>query len=222
MPDIYYSVNKSASIELEEKKSRFIAHCSPLNTEADADSFVESIRARFPDASHNVYAWIIGLDTNRQKYSDDGEPQGTAGMPVLDVLRKNSIIQAGIVVTRYFGGTQLGAGGLVRAYTASAAEVLKSAGICKYQLCREYELTVSYAHLEKLRYRLANEDIVERNCDYGVDAVMKVALPVSGSEKIYDICADITAGAAIVEPDELVYLPLPLPDPPDIIQAGQI
>ena len=115
MRDNYRTVASSSQIELEEKKSRFIAVCRPLVNEIEANAFVSGIRQEYPDATHHVYAWILGGETILQRYSDDGEPQGTAGIPVLDVLRKNGIDQAGIVVVRYFGGTLLGTGGLVHA-----------------------------------------------------------------------------------------------------------
>ncbi len=117
----YRTVAGPAQIELEEKKSRFIAACRPLTDESEANAFVNGIRQQYPDATHHVYAWILGGDNILQRFSDDGEPQGTAGLPVLDVLRKQNIDQAGIVVTRYFGGTLLGTGGLVHAYGRSAA-----------------------------------------------------------------------------------------------------
>lgn len=215
MPDVYYSVRKSAQVELEEKKSRFIAHCRPLGSEKDAEKFITAMRDKYPDASHNVYAWIAGLDMKRQKYSDDGEPQGTAGMPVLDVLQKNNVTQAGIVVTRYYGGVQLGAGGLVRAYTASASKALQTAGICRYQKCRKYKVTVSYAHLDKLRRSFSREKVFEIDCEFALDAVLLVAVPIPGAKRIYNLSANVTAGTALIEPDELIYLPLPLPDPPD-------
>lgn len=215
MTEEFYSVSRSASIELEEKKSRFIAHCRPLASEAEAESFIGLIRGRYPDASHNVYGWILGLDIRRQKYSDDGEPQGTAGMPVLEVLQKNNVIQTGIVVTRYFGGVQLGAGGLVRAYTASAAGALKAAGICKYQLCKKLKITVAYNFLDKLRSRFMRENIQEISCAYEVEAVVEVAVPANEIEIVSSLVADVSGGTALITPEAQVYLPLPLPDPPD-------
>lgn len=106
--------------EFVEKRSRFIGYAAPVSTEAEAVAFVNSIRERHREATHNVYAYIL-REGQIKRYSDDGEPQGTAGIPVLDVLQKAGIVDAVVVVTRYFGGTLLGAGGLVRAYTEGAA-----------------------------------------------------------------------------------------------------
>lgn len=214
MRDRYRTVTSLAKIELEEKKSRFIAVCRPLSTEAEATAFVGAIRQDYPDATHHVYAWILGGDTNLQRYSDDGEPQGTAGIPVLDALRKNGIDQAGIVVTRYFGGTMLGAGGLVRAYGKAAAQAMKAAGPVDMQLCRSYQITVGYSELDRLRRQFELAGFTELKCKFGLDAELELAVPTDSIEKMLQICADVTHGAALVESGGQIYRPLPPPDPP--------
>lgn len=201
-------------MELEEKKSRFIAVCQPLASESEANAFVSGIRQQYPDATHHVYAWILGGGLNLQRYSDDGEPQGTAGIPVLDVLRKNGVDQAGIVVTRYFGGTLLGAGGLVRAYGKAAALALDGAGPVRMQLCEQYRITVGYADLDRLRRHLELAGIRENGSAYGLDAEIKVSVPRHQVDLLHQVCADATGGAALLEPAGLAYRPLPPPDPP--------
>ena len=119
----YTTVRREAHAGFEEKKSEFIGHVKPVSTEAEALAFLSEIRAKYPDATHNVYAYVL-RENNTARYSDDREPQGTAGMPVLDVLRKSEIQDVIVVVTRYFGGTLLGTGGLVRAYTQAAKMAL--------------------------------------------------------------------------------------------------
>lgn len=215
MRENYRTVARQAQIELEEKKSRFIAVCRPLATESEANAFVSGIRHQYPDATHHVYAWILGGEQNLQRYSDDGEPQGTAGVPVLDVLRKNGIDQAGIVVTRYFGGTQLGAGGLVRAYSRAAAQALEAAGPVVMQLCQLFNVTVSYSDLERLRRQLLQADFGEVECRFAADAELQVAAPLYQADRLPQLCADVTNGAALLEMAGQVYRPLPPPDPPD-------
>ena len=214
MRENYRTVARQAQIELEEKKSRFIAVCQPLATESEANAFVSGIRHQYPDATHHVYAWILGGELNLQRYSDDGEPQGTAGVPVLDVLRKNGIDQAGIVVTRYFGGTQLGAGGLVRAYSRAAAQALEAAGPLDMQLCQLYRVTVSYSDLDRLRRQLLLADFWEVDCRFSADAKLQIAVPLAQTDRMLQLCADVTKGAALLETAGRIYRPLPPPDPP--------
>lgn len=214
MRDHYRTVTSLAKIELDEKKSKFIAVCRPLSTEAEATAFVGAVRQDYPDATHHVYAWILGGETNLQRYSDDGEPQGTAGIPVLDVLRKNGIDQAGIVVTRYFGGTMLGAGGLVRAYGKAAVQAMTAAGPVDMQLCQSYRITVGYPELDRLRRQLENAGFTNIKCKFNLDAELELAVPADSTEQLFQICADVTHGAALLEPGGQIYRPIPLPDPP--------
>ncbi len=210
----YRTVASQAEVELEEKKSRFIAICQPLATESEANAFVSGVRHRFPDATHHVYAWILGGEQNLQRYSDDGEPSGTAGIPVLDVLRKNGIDQAGIVVTRYFGGTLLGTGGLARAYGHAAMMALEAAKPVDMQLCQLFQIMVSYADLERLRRQLSLAGFRECECQFGMDAELLVAVPVAKASSLQQLCDDATCGAALLEPAGQIYQPLPPPDPP--------
>lgn len=208
MRDHYRTVTSLAKIELDEKKSKFIAVCRPLSTEGEATAFVSAVRQDYPDATHHVYAWILGGETNLQRYSDDGEPQGTAGIPVLDVLRKNGIDQAGIVVTRYFGGTMLGAGGLVRAYGKAAAQAMAAAVPIDMQLCQSFRITVGYPELDRLRRQLENAGITKIKCNFELDAELELAVPADSTEQLLQICADITHGAALIEPGGQIYQPM--------------
>ncbi len=214
MRERYKTVSQLAQIELEEKKSRFIAICQPLTNEAEANAFVSGIRQAYPDATHHVYAWIIGGETNLQRYSDDGEPQGTAGIPVLEVLRRSDIDQAGIVVTRYFGGTQLGTGGLARAYSRSAAMAMEAARPVEMHLCQHYRIVVGYSEIDRLRRLIVKAGLEEMGCRYEADAALEVAVPLAAVQLFEQICADATNGSAQAEPAGRIYRPLPLPDPP--------
>lgn len=139
----YFTAEKAAFGVLTEKKSRFIGYINPVTSEEEAVSFINMIRGKHSDARHNVYAYLI-RQSNKQRYSDDGEPQGTGGMPVLELMQHEQLTDCVIVVTRYFGGILLGTGGLARAYSSAARLAIEAAGIVKMSLCRECELCCDY------------------------------------------------------------------------------
>ena len=144
----YITLRNEAGAELVEKKSRFIARACPVTTEQEALDFLESIRAQNRTASHNVFAYRL-RERNLSRYSDDGEPSGTAGLPVLDILERADITDAIIVVTRYFGGTLLGTGGLVRAYSGAAGKAAEAAGIVTMEESGIYDFTCGYPEYER-------------------------------------------------------------------------
>ena len=146
--DSYITVRKYASFEYEDRKSVFIGEALPVSTEDEALSFIDSVKKKYPDARHHVYAYVL-RDNSIMRFTDDGEPQGTAGMPVLDVIRKNGITDIAVVVTRYFGGTLLGTGGLVRAYTAAALGAVKEAEIITYDVYTTLKIEASYSDYQK-------------------------------------------------------------------------
>lgn len=152
--DSYRTVGREAVAEIVIKKSRFICYVKPVETAEAAQEFVEAIRKKHWDATHNVPAWRVGMPVPAERFSDDGEPAGTAGMPVLEVLRKQDITNCVLVVTRYFGGTLLGAGGLVRAYTESAVKGLEAAGIVTCHLYRHFSITIPYPLLGSILHLL--------------------------------------------------------------------
>lgn len=189
------TLGKDGQGELVEKKSVFIGYAAPVNTEDEAIEFVKSIKKKHADARHNVYAYMIGQ--NIARYSDDGEPQGTAGIPVLDVIRKSGFTDAVIVVTRYFGGILLGAGGLVRAYSAAAKLAVDDAGIVTYSTYKEFTLTVNYTDYGKLTVLLANADPINDGIDFAENVKLTLALPLSKYESFRSEVLEITAGRAI-------------------------
>jgi len=155
--DSYITISKPASFEYEDRKSVFIADAAPVSTEEEAISFIESIKKKYPDARHHVYAYVLRRNFT-SRFTDDGEPQGTAGMPTLDVIRKNGCVDVAIVVTRYFGGTLLGTGGLVRAYTQAANGALSAGGFIFYDVYSIVEIDVSYSDHGKIKSELLNID----------------------------------------------------------------
>lgn len=210
----YFTVSHKAHIEIEEKRSTFIGFCQPLADEQEAIEFVSGIRALYPDATHHVYAWLLGGERQLQRYSDDGEPQGTAGIPVLDVLRKSGIENAGLVVVRYFGGVLLGAGGLVRAYSRAGSLALEAAAPVKMQLSCRYRLIVPYTDYDRLRYHLEQEGFWLGEEAFGMDVELTVGAEPDRSEKLIKMCTDQTSGSALIEEAGSTYIPLPPPDPP--------
>ncbi len=188
----YITVNRYASFEYEEKKSVFIGEALPVSTEDEALRFIESVKKKYPDASHHVYAYVI-RENSIMRFSDDREPQGTAGMPVLDVIRKRQCTNVAIVVTRYFGGTLLGTGGLVRAYTSSAAGAIQRADIVTYDLFTDLEIDSSYSDYQKL-------GSVFEECDFYVNGTRYAeGVTVEGkilSSRLDTLCDKLTQGTA--------------------------
>ncbi len=191
----YITVEKEARAEFVEKRSRFIGSIMPVSTEQEAIAFVNRIRSEFPDARHNVYAYNVVADgVTWRRYSDDGEPQGTGGMPVLDVLLKQNIENAAIVVTRYFGGVLLGAPGLTRAYGRGASMAVQESGLLNMKLCREVLATVDYSAYGKIQKLLENYSCIIKPPEFGADVTLKVILPVDQVERLERDITDITSG----------------------------
>ncbi len=155
----YKTVLHAAQTEMIEKKSRFIASVRPVITEQEAIDFINECRAQYRDATHNVYAYVV-QEHNTSRYSDDGEPSGTAGVPVLEVINKEGLTDVAVVVTRYFGGTLLGAGGLVRAYGKSAKLGLDEAIITEKIYCHRLNMQTTYDLLGKVRYLIETGDYI--------------------------------------------------------------
>ena len=146
--EAYVTLKKYATFEYEEKKSVFIADAAPVSSEAEALAFIEAVKKKYPDARHHVYAYVL-RENSIMRFTDDHEPQGTAGMPTLDAIRKNGITDCVVVVTRYFGGTLLGTGGLVRAYSAAAIGAISQAEPARYDVYAEYTIKLSYSDHQK-------------------------------------------------------------------------
>lgn len=195
----WYTLSEISHVTITEKKSEFIADAAPIRSAAGAEAFLNDIRRKYPDARHHVYAWRLGGDEILQRYSDDGEPAGTAGLPVLDVLRKNQIDDAIIVVTRYFGGILLGTGGLVRAYGKAAFLALREAVPSLRINCDCYMVMISYSSLDKLRFALEKAGFLTEEPQFGIDPVIPVFCTGERKEELMRLCMDMTAGQAVIE-----------------------
>lgn len=177
----YKTVEKEASDFFIEKKSKFIGYAKPVKTQEEAVEFISEIKSKHWDATHNVYAYVL-RENNIQRYSDDGEPSGTAGVPVLDVMLKESLVDVCVVATRYFGGTLLGAGGLVRAYSHTSKIALEAAGIITMAQCSVMSAEVDYSFYDWLNILLSDFSAVILNTSFSD----KVCVEFSVKENIVD------------------------------------
>lgn len=159
MATAYKTLACSASDEFIVNKSRFIGYASPVSTEEEALDFLNSIRQKHKDATHNCYAYVIGQNAGIMRYSDDGEPGGTAGLPMMEVLKAQGVVNCCVVVTRYFGGVLLGAGGLVRAYTQGAVVGLKAAHVIVMEPSQKYLCEVAYPLWDKVQHAMRSMPI---------------------------------------------------------------
>ncbi len=200
---VYISVAKEATAEITEKKSRFIANIRHAETEEEAAEFIEKIKKQHYNARHNVYAYI--LSNGVKKYTDDGEPSKTAGLPILEMLEKQGITDVVCVVTRYFGGTLLGTGGLVRAYTEAAKEGVNAAGIVTMTKCELLELKVPYTHLGSVEYLLKNMGADCEDKNYAQDITLTVSVECEKSARLCDSIRNDFANAVQVYPKGQVY-----------------
>ena len=181
--DRYVTVKHEAHVEFEEKRSLFIGHAIHVEDEEEAAAFVKSIKKQYADATHNVWAYHLkgGIIA---RYSDDGEPQGTAGMPVLEAIRKSGADDVCVVVTRYFGGILLGAGGLVRAYSHSAVIAINEAEIVVYEPYYEYSLSCGYSEYQKYSNILGFERVVIDSTDFGAEVLVRFAVKKAQAERV--------------------------------------
>jgi uncharacterized YigZ family protein len=202
----YKTVSKESSCEMIRQKSRFIAYAAPSANEPEAIAFINKIKKLHPAASHNVYAYIC-RDQNSQRYSDDGEPSGTAGVPVLEVLKKEGLTDVCVVVTRYFGGTLLGAGGLVRAYGKAASQGIAEAVPVDMIFSDVFEIEADYSLLGKLQYEISENDYMLLSTGYGERVKLTVCTDVSRSSELYSRITEASFGKAAVKKTSALYVP---------------
>ncbi len=199
MIEAYNTIINPGQDEIVEKKSRFIGYAVPVTSEEEAYAFVDSIKKKHYDARHNCFAFAIGRENTLYRFSDDGEPQGTAGKPILEVITGQSVVDICIVVTRYFGGTLLGTGGLVRAYTEAAKLALADAGVKRMSLVNVTKITANYNDSGKIQYLLNSADIHIANTEYTTEVVFEVYIPVDSYDYITKQITEATAARADIE-----------------------
>ncbi len=201
----YRFVYQGGSGEIEEKKSRFIAHVKEISTEQEALDFLAAIRKKYWDARHNCYAYVLGPSQELQRCSDDGEPGGTAGRPILDVLLREEIHNCIIVVTKYFGGTLLGTGGLVRAYQKASQEGLKASVILTKEQGFLVKIHTDYQGIGKIQYLLNKENIAITDSAYTDKVELTAAVPADKYEGILSDITQQTNGTASFDKLKEIY-----------------
>ncbi|CAM3485693.1 YigZ family protein [Marinicrinis lubricantis] len=205
-PYYFRTVKRQGFKEIVIKKSRFIGHAKPVQNEEEALEFIEQIRKEHWSATHNCYAYSIGEQDQIQRQSDDGEPSGTAGKPILEVIKHQGIKNTAIVVTRYFGGIMLGAGGLIRAYTDGAVAALDAAETIYKVLHREVRIGIEYTWLGKLENELRNREMLMGETEF-TDKVTLVCYPIeSESNSFVDWITDLTQGKANITTLDPIFI----------------
>ena len=205
----YRTVYAGGMGEIEEKKSRFIAETAHVETEEEAFAFLEGIRKRYYDARHHCYAFVLGPDGSQTRCSDDGEPSQTAGKPMLDVLTGSGLTDSIVVVTRYFGGTLLGTGGLVRAYSAAAKAGINASRIIEKKAGAIIRATADYNGVGKLLYLIGQKGYYQLSADYGADVTMRILLPAEERSAFLAELTDAFSGKLPVETEGRVYYAVP-------------
>ena len=187
----------AAVSEFTEKRSRFIGQVWPVSSEEEAQERIRAAKKKYHDARHNCWCYILG--DNILRYSDDGEPQGTAGQPMLDVFQREGVGNMCCVVTRYFGGILLGAGGLTRAYGKAARDALAAAGVSTLRLWSRGRLHCDYSLLERIKLDIAALSGLVDSIDYGADVTITVSMPEGGFEGLQQRLTELSAGAITLE-----------------------
>ena len=199
---------QEAESEFTEKRSRFISHVWRVESEAEARARIEEVRKKHYDARHNCWCYLL-REGGTVRYSDDGEPQGTAGQPMLNVFQRQCVTNVCCVVTRYFGGVLLGAGGLTRAYARGARDALEAAGAARMQLWTVWDVPCTYPLLERVKLEAAGCGGVVRDADYGADITLRAAFPAGGAEIFAPRLTELSAGRLSMAPAGEEYLPGP-------------
>ena len=203
----YTTIQKYEEKEINVKKSRFICSIKPVKSEEEAAHFIQQIKKENYNANHNCSAFIIGLQQPLERCNDDGEPAGTAGKPMLEVLRGSDLTNVVAVVTRYFGGTLLGTGGLIKAYTESVKACLESAKIVEKQLCEKVVITLQYDIHAKVEYMLRNKQQIISDINYTDQVALTVFLDEQFSKTIQKEIVELTNDQCIIHSEGYYYVP---------------
>lgn len=190
----YKTLRQSASDEFIINKSRFIGYGSPAQTEEEALAFLKGIREKHKDATHNCYAYVIGRNAGIMRYSDDGEPGGTAGLPIMEVLKTQGVVNCCVVVTRYFGGILLGAGGLVRAYTQGCVAALKASGVVVMEPSQQYLCEVGYPLWDKVQYALKSLPVQLLGSEFTTAVTFTLLVREKDAQQVLDTLTRVTDG----------------------------
>ncbi len=203
---MYKTLHEFGMDEIIIEKSTFIGYAKPIKTEEEAIEFINEIKKKHKDATHNVWAYTVGKSMNIQRYSDDGEPQGTAGIPTLEVIKKEDLRDVVVVVTRYFGGIKLGAGGLVRAYTKGAKIGLEAAKIIEKVIYQEIKIKIDYNQLGKVQNEIMNMGYFIKDTIYEDNVEIIVYSRKNEIDNLIEKITNITSATANITLGEEFYL----------------
>lgn len=206
MTDSYLTLRNSASDEVIINKSRFIGYASPVETEEEALAFLQTIRQKHKEANHHCYAYVIGTNAGIMRYSDDGEPGGTAGMPMIDYLKTKKLVNCVVVVVRYFGGVLLGTGGLVRAYTQGVKIAVDAAKIISMELTQIDECEVAYPLWDKLKYEASFLPVQIQNVRFASSVSFSLLTRNIDHDSVLEALTRVTDGKLDYLPDEQKYM----------------
>lgn len=198
----YITIRDRGEDRFEEKKSEFIGYAKRVESEEEAKAFVNEIKSMHKQARHNCWAYVIGENYGIQRYSDDGEPQGTAGIPILEVMKKQGITDCAVVVTRYFGGILLGAGGLTRAYTKGASIAIKASGVVEKVLGFKVSITIDYDLIGKIQYICGQNNWYIEDSEYTDKVILHIYAEKSIVPEIEKEVTEATNGKAIISKSE--------------------
>ena len=190
----YFIPTGASETELVEKRSRFLGHVWPVESEGEARARIEEMKKKYYDARHNCWCYLL-KEGGVVRYSDDGEPQGTAGQPMLNVFQRQEVWNVCCIVTRYFGGVLLGAGGLTRAYTKGASDALAASGIARMGLWTLWDVPCTYPLFERMKLDVAAAGGVVRDAEYGADITLHAAFPAGGAKRFQAKLTELSAGS---------------------------
>ena len=205
MLETYRTIEKNGVVEIEIKKSRFLCFLQRVTTEEEAREFIQEIKKEHWKANHNCSAFIIGTKGMILRSSDDGEPSGTAGVPMLEVLKQNELVDVVAVVTRYFGGIKLGAGGLIRAYSTSVSEALKEIGIVEVKPQQEILVTIDYAAVGKMQHFLESQEYVVKDTQFLSDVTFHIMVDEEDSPAFQEEVTELLNGQVLFELGDYQY-----------------
>ncbi|MBM7540000.1 YigZ family protein [Amphibacillus cookii] len=206
----YLTVNPEGQGEIDIQKSRFIGYVKRVETEEEAHAFIQKIKKQHAQATHNCSAYLIGEHDQIQKANDDGEPTGTAGIPILEVLKKKELKDTCVVITRYFGGIKLGAGGLIRAYSSTTSQALNQTGIVERKLMKQVTITLAYPLLGKVENALHQKQYQIESIDYLEQVHFHVLVEIDNLELFYDWMIDLTSNQVTLINKGEVYIESPV------------
>ncbi|MCD5002758.1 YigZ family protein [Enterococcus saccharolyticus] len=208
MLNTYLTIKNDGQAEMEIKKSRFICSLKRINSEDEAKEFIQDLKKEHWKANHNCSAFVLGEKNEIQRSSDDGEPSGTAGVPMLEVLKKNELMDVVAVVTRYFGGTKLGAGGLIRAYAGAVSHALTEIGIVQAILQKEIYVTIDYPQLGKLQHYLEQQNYYTKETEFLEQITLCVM--VEDPEAFLQAVTDLLNGQVTFKEGNFSYIEVPI------------